>query len=68
MNFDIGDIVELKKTHPCGGKTWKIVRVGADIRLVCNTCGSHVMIPRTKFVKLLKKVVQSNPENREQDK
>ena len=57
MNFEIGDIIELKKGHPCGGKEWKIVRIGADIRLVCTTCGAHVMLARTKVEKSLKKIV-----------
>lgn len=57
MNLSIGDIIELKKSHPCGGKAWKVVRIGADIRLVCETCGAHVMLARTKVEKKMKKVL-----------
>lgn len=65
MDFEVGDIIELKKGHPCGGKTWKIVRIGADIRLVCTTCGAHVMLPRVKVEKRVKKTVSKANDNRE---
>ncbi len=60
MNLDIGDIVELKKGHPCGGKSWRIIRIGADFKLVCTTCGAHIMLPRTKLEKSIKKVMNKN--------
>ena len=41
-----GDVVEMRKPHPCGGATWEITRVGADIGLVCLTCKRRVMLPR----------------------
>ena len=60
--FNIGDIVELKKEHPCGSKLWKIQRVGADFRIECMGCKHSLMIPRVKFEKSVKKVVNStNP-------
>lgn len=43
MNFEVGDIVKLKKQHPCGSSEWEIMRVGADFRLKCMGCG-HMMI------------------------
>lgn len=42
----IGDVVKMRKAHPCGGYEWKIVRLGADIGLVCLTCGHRIMLSR----------------------
>ena len=44
--YAVGDIVKLKKPHPCGSSEWKIMRVGADFRLKCMGCGHQVMVPR----------------------
>ena len=44
--YDVGDIVTLKKGHPCGSKEWEILRVGADFRLKCMGCGHMIMVPR----------------------
>lgn len=44
--YEVGDIVKLKKPHPCGSQEWKILRVGADFRLQCQGCGHQVMVPR----------------------
>ena len=49
--FNVGDIVRMKKPHPCGSSNWEITRTGMDFGLRCCGCGHHVMIPRTKFVK-----------------
>lgn len=46
-NYEVGDIVRLKKPHPCGCHEWEILRVGADFRLKCAGCGHQVMVPRT---------------------
>ena len=46
MEFQIGDIVKLKKAHPCGINEWEILRVGMDFRLKCLGCGHQIMIPR----------------------
>lgn len=64
-NYEIGDVVTLKKPHPCGSHEWEILRVGADFRLKCQGCGHQVMINR-KIVekstrKLLKKQGNSTP-------
>lgn len=56
--FKLGDLVEMKKQHPCGSKIWKVLRTGADIRIECQGCQHQVMIPRSKFEKNMKKVVQ----------
>ncbi|MEF9935184.1 MAG: DUF951 domain-containing protein [Clostridium sp.] len=57
--FNLHDIVETKKTHPCGSKTWEIIRLGADIKIKCTGCERIVMIPRSKFEKSIKKIVKS---------
>ena len=46
LNYEVGDIVKLKKTHPCGSSQWEILRVGADFRLKCMGCGHQIMIAR----------------------
>jgi hypothetical protein len=42
----LGDVVRLRRTHPCGGSTWLVDRLGADIGLRCQTCGRHVLLER----------------------
>ena len=46
MDIQVGDVVKLKKFHPCGSNTWEVLRIGADFRLKCQGCGHQVMIPR----------------------
>lgn len=46
-DYEIGDLVTMKKPHPCGSKEWEILRVGADFRLKCAGCGHQVMLART---------------------
>ena len=46
MEYEVGDIVKLKKKHPCGSFEWEILRVGADFRLKCTGCGNQIMIAR----------------------
>ena len=50
----IGDVVRLRKVHPCGGYEWEVVRVGADIGMICLTCKRRVLQPRRKFAKGVK--------------
>ena len=57
-NFDIGDVVQMKKQHPCGTDKWEVIRVGADIKIKCTGCGRIVMLPRSKFQKDAKKLVK----------
>ena len=45
--YEVGDIVQLKKNHPCGSKEWEILRVGADFKLKCLGCGHEIMLKRT---------------------
>ena len=58
MDLQLDDIVRLRKPHPCGGHEWRVVRLGADIGVVCTTCGRRVMTPRSKFEKQVKKIVR----------
>lgn len=57
MDYRIGNIVMLKKGHPCGANKWEIIRVGADFKLKCTGCKRIVMIPRKTFEKSVKKVL-----------
>ncbi|MFR6290402.1 MAG: DUF951 domain-containing protein [Peptococcaceae bacterium] len=60
MKLYVGDIVQTKKNHPCGGNQWEIMRVGMDFRIRCTTCDHQVWIPRVKLEKSIKKVILSN--------
>lgn len=52
--FAVGDVVRLKKPHPCGGCDWTVVRLGADIGLKCHGCGRRVLLPRRELERRLK--------------
>ena len=56
MEYQIGDIVQTKKQHPCGSKLWEITRVGVDFKLKCLGCGHIVMIERPKALKMIVRV------------
>lgn len=60
----IGDIVEMKKTHPCGSSAWEIIRLGADIKIKCIGCGRIIMLPRLKFEKGIRKIMKQNIPNK----
>ena len=57
MDIQIGDIVTLKKQHPCGSKEWEVLRVGMDFRLKCMGCDHQVMIPRKQVEKNIRQIV-----------
>lgn len=57
VKYKIGDIVELKKVHPCGNKQWEITRIGADFKIRCLGCNHIVMLQRDKFEKTVKKII-----------
>ncbi len=59
MEYKVGNIVKLKKKHPCGSFEWEILRVGADFRLKCMKCEHQVMVPR----KLVEKNTREIREN-----
>ena len=59
IDIHIGDIVEMKKEHPCRkSKLWTITRVGADIKIQCQGCQKTIMRPRFEFEKKMKKIVE----------
>lgn len=58
-SFNLGDIVEMKKQHPCGCNDFEVIRLGADIKIKCTKCERIVMIPRSKFIKSAKKIIKS---------
>jgi hypothetical protein len=58
VDFQVGDIVRLRKPHPCGGYDWQVVRLGADIGLKCQTCQHRVLLTRRELEKRLKTFVQ----------
>ena len=60
--YELHDIVEMKKPHPCGTNKWKIIRVGMDIRIKCEGCGHSVLIPRKEFGRKLKKILVKHEE------
>ena len=62
MKLTLGDIVELKKSHPCGSKQFEITRVGMDFRIRCLGCGHEAWIARPKLEKSIRKVVKSASE------
>ena len=56
MNILVGDVLTMKKPHPCGSREWEVLRIGADFKLRCLGCGHEVMGPRAKFEKQIKEV------------
>ncbi len=54
--YGVNEILTMKKPHPCGGKDWEVVRVGADIKLRCTTCGKFVNLTRDEIKKRVKTV------------
>ena len=56
MNYDLNNIVIMKKQHACGTNRWIITRVGVDIKIKCINCGREIMMDRLEFAKKLKKV------------
>jgi hypothetical protein len=61
IEFRLGDVVELRKPHPCGGRIWEVVRLGADIGLRCQTCGRRVLLERATLERRMKRFVQRGP-------
>lgn len=56
--YQLNDIVELKKAHPCGENRWKVIRLGMDIRIKCLGCDHSVLLPRSKFEKRVKRIIE----------
>lgn len=60
MKIEVGDLLELKKPHPCGEKVFKVLRVGSDVRIVCQSCGRDLTLDRIKLEKAIKKIEKSD--------
>lgn len=60
MDIRVGQILTMKKPHPCGSAKWEVLRIGADFRLRCMGCGHEVMGPRSKFEKNIRAVERSS--------
>ena len=65
MDIRVNDVLEMKKQHPCKGKSFLVLRSGMDFKLRCTTCGREVMVPRAKAEKNIKKVIRPEDENAE---
>ncbi|NLJ81077.1 MAG: DUF951 domain-containing protein [Firmicutes bacterium] len=52
--YEVGQILRLRKKHPCGGRTWEVLKPGVDVRLKCTTCGRVILIARDKLVRQVK--------------
>ncbi len=59
-DVQIGDILKFKKNHPCGGFTWKVLRIGIDYKLECTTCKRVIMISRLDALKRAKELIKNN--------
>ena len=57
VKFNVGDIVKMRKAHPCGCDLWQVTRTGMDFGMKCQGCGHFVMLPRVKFERMVKSVV-----------
>ena len=58
----LGDIVQMRKPHPCGASQWEVVRLGADIGIRCQGCRRRVLLPRSQFTRQVKMLVSRNDE------
>lgn len=64
LKFEVGDVLELKKSHPCSKKStrFRVLRVGSDIRMVCENCGRDLTVARIKLEKNIKRIIPSGEE------
>lgn len=58
MDVRVGDILRMKKEHPCGGSEFDVLRVGMDFKIRCRTCGRELMLPRVKVEKRIKSILR----------
>ena len=57
VEIRVGDVVRLRKPHPCGSYEWRVVRIGADIGITCSGCGRRVLLPRRLFLRQVKQFI-----------
>ena len=60
LELKLGDVVRLKKQHPCGEYLWTVTRLGADVGLACRRCGRYVMMPRAQLARRVRSVAASD--------
>ena len=63
MDVRVGDLLEMKKKHPCGAETFSVLRVGADFRIRCTGCGHELMAPRSRIEKNIKRIRREGEDN-----
>ncbi len=63
ISIRVGDILELKKPHPCGEKHFKVMRTGSEVRIICTGCGRDMVLERLKLEKAIKTVTPANDTN-----
>ena len=56
LHFALGDLLEMKKPHPCGARVMRVMRVGSDMRVVCTGCGRDLTLPRVKLEKAVRQI------------
>ncbi len=61
VDFHLGDVLTLRKQHPCGGRTWRVERLGADIGIRCLTCAHYVLVARRRLAQSLKQRAAAAP-------
>jgi len=62
VQFALGDVLRLRKAHPCGSLVWTVVRLGADIGIVCQGCGRRVLIARSKLERRIRSREPAQPD------
>ncbi len=68
LPLHVNDLIQLKKPHPCGGKIFRILRVGGEVRIVCQTCARDMNIDRIKLEKAIKQILPSDLEQAQERK
>jgi len=58
LDVRMGDVIEMRKAHPCGGLTWEVVRVGADIGLLCGTCDRRILMDRPTLFRRARRMIE----------
>ena len=62
MDVRVGDVLNMKKKHPCGSTTFTVLRIGMDFKIRCDGCGHEIMAPRVKIERNIKKISRSDEE------
>jgi hypothetical protein len=68
LDLNIGDVVQMRKSHPCGGDSWRVVRLGAEIGIRCLTCNRKVLLPRSTFERRVKKFLERGSGNEAEER